>query len=618
MPEPPRDPPAGRGILSALIEELRRRRVFRVAGIYLVTGSGFIQGAGALLGPFNLSPAVMKGLSWLVVAGFPVAVLASWAYDLQLHRESQPEGAAAPRWAGARGRLLFAAGIVVGMVLLAVVVTHWGPGRDPRTARRPVLGIYAVESSAPAGRPFAEMLRRNLNDALMQSRGIEVKEADFVAGWYQQNRRPDSVAADLGLDYLVGASFSERDADTQLTVRVLDARGVPVAAPGRFNAGPRSEESAEDLGGRAAQYVLRVIAARLEEEAWRFGTRSDSAFVHLNSAHELIARGTTLLEAGDVAGVRRQYEGASALLARSMAEDPRWDQPLALGSSMAAHWAAAAFLDKDSVAVDTILAQGLATVERLLRRRPNPPEGLVARGMLRYYQVMLEQQTDSAARAQLLEQAQQDFERALELDPRLPGAAMQLTDLLFNRGEFARARERADWALSVDAFGERASDLSYYLAITTFETGEDTVALRICRNALRRFGNQQVLHGCVLEVAAFGTAPPDVADAWRHLARIQAARDSSANAFYESAMAAVLARARLRDSAEHVLTRARRAYPEEFRRNDNLLWVEAAVRFRLQQRDSAADLLRAFAERRPPNLSLILSRRVLRGFLDRS
>jgi tetratricopeptide (TPR) repeat protein len=67
-----------------LFNELRRREVFKTAGIYLASSWVLLQVADVALLPIGLPGWVMGVLVWLVILGFPLAVFFSWRYDVSL------------------------------------------------------------------------------------------------------------------------------------------------------------------------------------------------------------------------------------------------------------------------------------------------------------------------------------------------------------------------------------------------------------------------------------------------------------------------------------------------------------------------------------------------------
>jgi TolB-like protein/Tfp pilus assembly protein PilF len=80
--------------------ELRRRKVIRFAIGYAIIGAGITEGASSIFGPLGLSEGGQRAIAILVIAGFPVALVLSWVFDITLRGiERTPDAtpAAAPR-----------------------------------------------------------------------------------------------------------------------------------------------------------------------------------------------------------------------------------------------------------------------------------------------------------------------------------------------------------------------------------------------------------------------------------------------------------------------------------------------------------------------------------------
>ena len=65
-----------------LVEELRRRRVFRVATLYVVSIWPLLQIIDILSPALNISDGTMRNLLMYFVLGFPVAIVIAWLYNL--------------------------------------------------------------------------------------------------------------------------------------------------------------------------------------------------------------------------------------------------------------------------------------------------------------------------------------------------------------------------------------------------------------------------------------------------------------------------------------------------------------------------------------------------------
>ncbi len=61
--------------------ELKRRKVFRVAGAYLVVAWLLLQVADVSFGPMGLPEWTLTLVIALLVLGFPIACILAWAFD---------------------------------------------------------------------------------------------------------------------------------------------------------------------------------------------------------------------------------------------------------------------------------------------------------------------------------------------------------------------------------------------------------------------------------------------------------------------------------------------------------------------------------------------------------
>ncbi len=140
-----------------LFDELKRRNVFRVAGVYAVVGWLLIQVAVAVLPTFEAPAWVAKVFIALILGGFPVAMILAWAFEMTPEgvklTANVPEGASiAPK----TGRKLEYA-ILGGVALVAVMFIYDRMTPEPfvTAASQPPQGedgkpLHPEELSAPA------------------------------------------------------------------------------------------------------------------------------------------------------------------------------------------------------------------------------------------------------------------------------------------------------------------------------------------------------------------------------------------------------------------------------------------------------------------------------------
>ncbi len=78
--------------MAKLNEELKRRNVFRIAALSLVAGWLVLQVAEVLAGVLGLPDWTLRFVAFLLLLGFPLALVFSWVYELTpegIKRESE-------------------------------------------------------------------------------------------------------------------------------------------------------------------------------------------------------------------------------------------------------------------------------------------------------------------------------------------------------------------------------------------------------------------------------------------------------------------------------------------------------------------------------------------------
>ena len=68
--------------MASVWAELKRRNVVKVAVAYAIVGWILVEVASVLLPTFQAPEWVMRVFSFFIIAGFPVALVLSWAYEL--------------------------------------------------------------------------------------------------------------------------------------------------------------------------------------------------------------------------------------------------------------------------------------------------------------------------------------------------------------------------------------------------------------------------------------------------------------------------------------------------------------------------------------------------------
>src|SRR5260370_8643554 len=107
---------AGRNVLmSGLLEELERRKVYRVAAAYIIAAGFIIQIGSAVFPAWEVPTWTLRLVVVLLLAGFPVALILAWAYDVT------PQGIqATPASPGTHRRRNILALTAIGLAISAI------------------------------------------------------------------------------------------------------------------------------------------------------------------------------------------------------------------------------------------------------------------------------------------------------------------------------------------------------------------------------------------------------------------------------------------------------------------------------------------------------------------
>src|SRR5207247_6625770 len=109
--------------MGGFFEEVKRRKVYRVAAAYVIAAGGIIQLASAAFPAWELPNWALRFVIVLLLLGFPIALMLAWAYDITAQGVRATPTIAGPRTHRRRNVvMLVATGVAIcaaaGFVLL--------------------------------------------------------------------------------------------------------------------------------------------------------------------------------------------------------------------------------------------------------------------------------------------------------------------------------------------------------------------------------------------------------------------------------------------------------------------------------------------------------------------
>jgi len=199
-----------------LIDELKRRRVFRTAAGYLAAAFVILQVADLTFEPLGLPAGAYRGLVAVAAAGFPVALVLSWFFDIR----GQHAGArlrAQAKWALALFVLVCSGFMSYG------VVRHWNRA-DYGSARTIAVLPFKVIGGAELAyleSGLVEMVSRNIDGAA----NLRAIAPDMVLTYAKEKSATaptDELAGKLAARYLVSGNISQAGSRLRISATLRD------------------------------------------------------------------------------------------------------------------------------------------------------------------------------------------------------------------------------------------------------------------------------------------------------------------------------------------------------------------------------------------------------------
>jgi len=240
-------------------------------------------------------------------------------------------------------------------------------------------------------------------------------------------------------------------------------------------------------------------------------------------------------------------------------------------------------------AVDT----GVARADEALKLQPNSADALQVRGDLQFFRYARRVDSDERTSNRLLSEAEADLTHAVDLNKDQADAWATLSELYYDRQNIQSANIAAVNAFRADAYLSSARRILIRLFGTSYDLEQYPEALKWCNEGRRRYPTDAFINPCRLWMYTTPLAKPDVDSAWiykkQYVALAPADGRVNADKMGDILVAGALARAGLKDSARHVLLRAR-ATPQQDPDRE-LEGSEAVMRVILGDQDEAVRLI---------------------------
>ena len=213
--------------MASLIEELRRRNVFRVSIAYLAVAWLLLQVADIVLPVFGVASWALRAMIIVFAFGLPVAIGIAWAYELTPDGVKRAEEAPTPgRFAKRTNRRLdFVIIAVLSLALITVIVDQYileGPA-FPEVSRLAVLPLANL-SGDPDQDYFADGMTDALITSLAKVRAWRVVSRTSIMRFKGTDRSLPAIAAELDVDAIIEGSVIRDGGRIRITAQLVDVK----------------------------------------------------------------------------------------------------------------------------------------------------------------------------------------------------------------------------------------------------------------------------------------------------------------------------------------------------------------------------------------------------------
>src|SRR6266702_6687199 len=356
--------------MSGFFEELRRRKVYRVAIAYVVVSWALAQGLAQVLPVFDISNSVIRVVIALLLIGFPVALVLAWVFDVTsqgIRATSTPSVPVARR----RRNLIML--IAIGVIISVAAGFFLLPRASARKVDKSIAVLpFQNLSDEKENAYFADGMQDDILTNLSKIGDLKVISRMSVMSYRGDGvRNAREIGKALGVATLLEGSVRRIGNRVRVNVQLINADTDEHIWAEDYD---RDLTDVFAIQTDLAQKIARELQAKLslteKAQIERKPTENNEAYLAFLQAHDLCTRPDKF---------RADIEKAEQLFEQATRLDP----------DFAGAFAELAFVEDwmyhDFDPTPARKEKARAAAEEAIRLQPNLPEAHLAMGFYHYY-----------------------------------------------------------------------------------------------------------------------------------------------------------------------------------------------------------------------------------------
>src|SRR5205809_2843748 len=354
--------------MAGFFEEIKRRKVYRVAVAYVVVAGGLIQLASAVFPAWELPSWALRLVIILLLIGFPIALILAWALEVT------PEGirTTQPAPSGQRRRRNIVALVGIGVIVSAAAGFFLLPRASAHKIDKSIAVLpFENFSDDKENAYFADGIQDDILTNLSKIGDLKVISRTSVMPYRGKDKNVRDIGKALGVSAILEGSVRKSGNRVRVNVQLINAENDEHIWAEEYDRDLADVFAIQtDLAQKIAKELQAKLSPTEKAQIERKPTENSEAYLAFLQAHDLFTgmdkfRDTSLK--------------AIPLFEQAIKLDPKFALAFA-GLSMVQSWI---YHNSDPNPVRREKAR--LNANEALRLQPDLPEGHLALGFSYYY-----------------------------------------------------------------------------------------------------------------------------------------------------------------------------------------------------------------------------------------
>jgi TolB-like protein/Flp pilus assembly protein TadD len=353
--------------MPGFFEEIKRRKVYRVAVAYAVVAGGAIQLASAVFPAWELPGWTLRLVIILLLIGFPISLILAWALEVTPEGiRATPPTAAAPR----RGKNIVAL-VAIGVIVSAAAGLFLLPRASARKMDKSIAVLpFENFSDDKENAFFADGIQDDILTNLSKISDLKVISRTSVMPYRRKEKSVREIGKALGVSTILEGSVQKSQNRVRVNVQLINAVNDEHIWSEMYDRDLTDVFAIQtDLAKKITQELQAKLSPTEKEQMTRKPTENGEAYLAFVQAHNFQR------EVEDLAKLKQ----AEQLYERALQLDPNFALACA-GLSRLQSW-----IYHTYEPTDERRDKARKWAERALQVQPDLPEGHLALGFSSYY-----------------------------------------------------------------------------------------------------------------------------------------------------------------------------------------------------------------------------------------